>query len=591
MFHQRFKQILALTGLPCCDRSVRTLVSAHAFVSRGGSKVTIKNLDGSTFAQMVLAGAHHLSNNAQKIDALNVFPVPDGDTGTNMNLSMSSGAAEVKKQNSENISEVANSFAKGLLMGARGNSGVILSQIFRGFSKGMEKKETVTTKDLAKAFDTGVSTAYKAVMKPVEGTILTVAKDAAKEAVKVAEKEEDIIQLMESVITEAKASLKRTPDLLPVLKEVGVVDSGGQGLVTVYEGFLSVLKGEELPEHITEIEMDDMVNAEHHKITQDFMDTSDIEFGYCTEFMVKFEDDKLQKQPFNEDDFRNELSKHGDSLLVVSDDEIVKVHIHAEYPGTCMTLGQRYGSLINMKIENMREQHTAIVGNKTSEPKEKKLTEYGIVTVAMGEGIKTLLESLGATVVIEGGQTMNPSTQDIANAIKETNAKNVLVLPNNKNILMAADQAAEIADVNVRVIPTKTIPQGISAMLAFHPESDIDGNKEAMNEARSHVKTGQVTYAVRDTQIDGITIENGNFMGILDGKIKATHKDKTEAVKLLLEEMISEDDEILTILQGEDVADQDVEELTSFVEEKYEDIEIEVHKGNQPIYSYIFSVE
>ncbi|WP_042223809.1 DAK2 domain-containing protein [Oceanobacillus manasiensis] len=553
--------------------------------------MTMKKMDGSTFAQMVLAGAHHLSNNAQKIDALNVFPVPDGDTGTNMNLSMSSGANEVKKQNSDEIYEVANSFAKGLLMGARGNSGVILSQIFRGFSKGMDKKSTVTTKDLAQAFDTGVTTAYKAVMKPVEGTILTVAKDAAKQAVKAAEKEDDIIQLMESVLDEAKASLKRTPDLLPVLKEVGVVDSGGQGLVTVYEGFLSALKGEELPDHIAEIDMTDMVNAEHHKITQDFMDTSDIEFGYCTEFMVKFEDEKIEENPFDEEAFRDELSKHGDSLLVVSDEEIVKVHIHAEYPGTCMTLGQQYGSLINMKIENMREQHTAIVGNKTTEQKPKKQTEYGIVTVAMGEGLKVLLESLGATVVIEGGQTMNPSTQDIANAIQETNAKNVLVLPNNKNILMAADQAADLAEVNVRVIPTKTIPQGISAMLAFHPESDIDANKEAMDEARSHVKTGQVTYAVRDTQIDGITIENGNYMGILDGKIKATHKEKTEAVKLLLQEMISEDDEILTILQGEDVTDEDVAELESYVEQTFEDIEIEVHKGNQPIYSYIFSVE
>lgn len=553
--------------------------------------MTVKSLDGITFAQMVLAGAHHLSNNANKIDALNVFPVPDGDTGTNMNLSMSSGAGEVKKQNSNSVSEVANTFAKGLLMGARGNSGVILSQIFRGFAKGMEKKSALTAKDLAKAFDAGVGTAYKAVMKPVEGTILTVAKDAAKQAVKTATKEEDIIQLMESVIAEAKASLKRTPDLLPVLKEVGVVDSGGQGLVTVYEGFLAALKGEEFPEAVSDIDMDDMVNAEHHKTTQDFMDTADIEFGYCTEFMVKFEEEKLAEHPFDEDQFRNELSEHGDSLLVVSDDEIVKVHIHAEYPGTCMTLGQQYGSLINMKIENMREQHTALVGDKTKAPKQTKQAEYGIVTVAMGEGIKAMLESLGATVVIEGGQTMNPSTQDIANAIKEANAKNVLVLPNNKNILMAADQAAELAEVNVRVVPTKTIPQGISAMLSFHPDTDIDANKEAMDEARSHVKTGQVTYAVRDTQIDGITIENGNFMGILDGKIKATHQDRFEAVKLLLQEMVTEDDEILTILQGEDVTDQDVEELVSFLEQTYKDLEIEVHNGNQPIYSYIFSVE
>ncbi|AIF43799.1 DAK2 domain-containing protein [Virgibacillus sp. SK37] len=551
--------------------------------------MTIQKLDGITFAQMVLSGAHHLSNNAQKIDALNVFPVPDGDTGTNMNLSITSGASEVKKQDSNSISIVADAFAKGLLMGARGNSGVILSQIFRGFSKGLEKKETVTAEDLAVAFESGVTAAYKAVMKPVEGTILTVAKDAASAATEHSGLN-NIVELMEKVVEEAKASLKRTPELLPVLKEVGVVDSGGQGLVTIYEGFLAFLKGEKLPENNADIDMEDMVNAEHHKITQDFMDTSEIEFGYCTEFMVKFEEEKTSENPFNEEAFRNELSEHGDSLLVVSDDEIVKVHIHAEYPGACLSLGQQYGSLINMKIENMREQHTAIVGkNKKEKPKEK--SEYAIVTVAMGKGLKELLESLGATVVIEGGQTMNPSTKDITDAIKQANAKNVLILPNNKNIIMAADQAAELADEEVRVVPTKTIPQGISAMLAFHPDADLDMNKETMNEARQHVKTGQVTYAVRDTQIDGITIENGHFMGILDGKITSTNQNHFETVKLLLQEMITEEDEILTILQGEDVKDEELNTLIEFVEETYEDIEIEVHKGNQPIYSYILSVE
>src|SRR5690606_25153818 len=384
---------------------------------------------------MVLTGAHHLTNNAKKIDALNVFPVPDGDTGTNMNLSMTSGANEVKKNKSENISEVAAAFSKGLLMGARGNSGVILSQIFRGFAKGMEKKASLTTDDLAIAFDAGVQTAYKAVMKPVEGTILTVAKDAAKRAVEIAKTEDDIIVMLEKVLQEAKASLKRTPDLLPVLKEVGVVDSGGQGLVTVYEGFLAALKGEELPEDIDTVEMDNMINAEHHKSAQDFMDTSDIEFGYCTEFMVKFEDDKLKENPFDETDFRNELSEHGDSLLVVSDEDVVKVHVHTEYPGNVLTIGQRHGSLINMKIENMREQHTAIVGEKAQHETPKEKAEFGIVTVAMGSGLKTLFESLGATVVIEGGQTMNPSTQDITEAINKANAKNVIVLPNNKNIV------------------------------------------------------------------------------------------------------------------------------------------------------------
>lgn len=553
--------------------------------------MTVQKLDGVTFAQMVRFAAHHLSNNAAKIDALNVFPVPDGDTGTNMNLSMTSGASEVKKLNTNNISEVAETFAKGLLMGARGNSGVILSQIFRGFARGMDKKEKLTTSDLAKSFEDGVTMAYKAVMKPVEGTILTVAKDAAQQAVKEGNKENDVIALMEKILVEAKASLKRTPDLLPVLKEVGVVDSGGQGLVTIYEGFLAALKGEELPEDSSDIDMEEMVNAEHHKITQDFMDTSDIEFGYCTEFMVKFEEDKIAEIPFNEEDFRNELSEHGDSLLVVSDEDIVKVHIHAEYPGACMTLGQRYGSLINMKIENMREQHTALVGSKGEKDTPKEQAEYAIVTVAMGKGLTALLKSLGASVIIEGGQTMNPSTKDITDAVIKAHAKNVLILPNNKNIIMAAEQAAEFAEQNVEVVPTQTIPQGISAMLAFHPDADITSNKETMDEARKQVKTGQVTYAVRDTQLDGITIKNGNFMGIADGKIKATHQNKTETVKLLLKEMITEEDEILTILQGEDVEDQEMEDLVNDVQETYEDMEIEVHKGNQPIYSYILSVE
>jgi hypothetical protein len=540
---------------------------------------------------MVQLGAHHLSANAQKIDALNVFPVPDGDTGTNMNLTITSGVNEVKKQESDDISKVADAFAKGLLMGARGNSGVILSQIFRGFSKGLANKPRVNTNDIAMALESGITMAYKAVMKPVEGTILTVAKDAANEAVKIAETEEDIIVLIDKVIKEAKASLKRTPDLLPILKEVGVVDSGGQGLVTIYEGFAASLKGEALPEEPYGFAMEEMVNAEHHKVTQDFMDTSEIEFGYCTEFMVKFENDKVKENPFDEDNFRQELSEHGDSLLVVSDDELVKVHIHAEYPGTCMTLGQRYGSLINMKIENMREQHTALVGDNKAEKKPKEKTEYGILTVAMGSGLKELFESLGTTKVIEGGQTMNPSTQDISDAIKEVNAKNVIILPNNKNIVMAAEQAADLAEENVKVVPTTSIPQGISAMFAFHPEADLESNRNEMDEARQQVKTGQVTYAIRDTRIDGMKIKENNFMGIMDGDIKAAHQDKKEAVKLLLSEMITNDDEILTILYGEDVEEKEVNELTAFIEENYEDIEVEVHNGAQPIYSYIFSVE
>ncbi|MBN8234399.1 DAK2 domain-containing protein [Halobacillus kuroshimensis] len=554
--------------------------------------MTLQKLDGRTLAEMILQGAHYLKQNSQMIDALNVFPVPDGDTGTNMNLSMTSGADEVRNVSQDHAGAVSTSLSKGLLMGARGNSGVILSQVFRGFAKAIENKEVLTTRDFSDALQGGVKTAYKAVMKPVEGTILTVAREAAEASVEIAEKEEDFIPFMEGVVEAAKASLKRTPELLPVLKEVGVVDSGGQGLVTIYEGFLANLKGEEMPDVEEMVSMNEMVNAEHHKLAQDFMNTEDIHYGYCTEFMVKFEEDKLAENPYDEEAFRNRLSEFGDSLLVVSDEELVKVHVHVEYPGEAMTLGQKYGSLINMKIENMREQHTSIVGNKKAKAAPEKKAPYGIVTVSMGEGMKKLFESLGATVIIQGGQTMNPSTQDLSEAIKEAHAERVFILPNNKNIVMAAEQAAEMAEAEVAVIPTKTIPQGMSAMLGFNPEADLDTNKEEMISLMSEVKTGQITYAVRDTQIDGLDIEKGHFMGISDGKISATDKDALMTAKTLLNQMIDEDeDEILTILTGEGVDDKDVAELEAYVEETFEDLEVEIHHGGQPIYSYIFSIE
>ncbi|MCP3026163.1 DAK2 domain-containing protein [Halobacillus sp. A5] len=554
--------------------------------------MTVREINGTKLAEMVLQGAQHLKANSQMIDALNVFPVPDGDTGTNMNLSMTSGAEEVKKITENHAGAVGQALAKGLLMGARGNSGVILSQLFRGFSKTCEQKEALTTKDLAEAFQGGVKTAYKAVMKPVEGTILTVAREAGEAAETIAAQEDDVVAFMEGVTNAAKESLKRTPDLLPVLKEVGVVDSGGQGLLTIYEGFLANLKGEDMPEAgSSSVSMDEMVNAEHHKSAQDFMETSEIEFGYCTEFMVKFEQDKLEQNPYDEEQFREELSRHGDSLLVVSDEELIKVHIHAEYPGETMTLGQRYGSLINMKIENMREQHTSIVGDK-KKTKAKELSEYGIVTVAMGEGVTRLFESLGADVVIQGGQTMNPSTKDISDAIDQVNAKNVLILPNNKNITMAAEQAAELAEADVKVVASKTIPQGMSALLGFNPDTDLQTNYEEMTGLMSQVKSGQVTYAVRDTQIEGLSIEKGHFMGIYEGDIKATKQSQFETAKNLLDEMIDEDeDEIVTIISGEEVSQEEQDELEAYLEERFEDIEVELHYGGQPIYSYIIAVE
>jgi uncharacterized protein len=560
--------------------------------------VSITVLDGKRFAEMVMQGANHLSSNAKYVDALNVFPVPDGDTGTNMNLSMTSGAKEVRNNVQAHIGKVGTALSKGLLMGARGNSGVILSQLFRGFSKAIEQKSEITASEFADALNTGVETAYKAVMKPVEGTILTVAKDSARRGVQAAQNEDDIIKVLEEVLKEAKASLNRTPDLLPVLKEVGVVDSGGQGLVFVYEGFLAELKGEKLPDAPASLpSMDEMVNAEHHKSVQGHINTADIEFGYCTEFMVKLEEEKLNGKSFSEDHFRQDLSRFGDSLLVIADEELVKVHIHSEQPGDVLSYGQKYGSLVNMKIENMRQQHTNIVGEthtplRTGEPaKTNEKLEYGIVAVSMGSGIADLFRSIGAQVVIEGGQTMNPSTEDIVKAIKDANAKKIIILPNNKNIIMAAQQAAEVAEEDVVVIPSKTVPQGMAALLAFNPGAGLQDNESGMSEALSHVKTGQITFAVRDTSIDGLEIEKEDFMGIADGKIVVKDKDKNESAKKLLTHMIDEDAEIITILKGEDASEEDLKAIADFLEKEYEDIEVEVHDGKQPLYAFIFSIE
>ncbi|WP_394232567.1 DAK2 domain-containing protein [Niallia oryzisoli] len=560
--------------------------------------MSITVLDGKRFAEMVIQGANHLATNANYVDALNVFPVPDGDTGTNMNLSMTSGAKEVKQNVQEHIGKVGLALSKGLLMGARGNSGVILSQLFRGFSKAIEQKAIINGNDFARAFEAGVETAYKAVMKPVEGTILTVAKDAAKMAVQAAQKSDDLIYIMEEVVKEAKASLNRTPDLLPVLKEVGVVDSGGQGLVFVYEGFLAELKGEQLPDSPASLpSMDELVSAEHHKSVQGHINTSDIVFGYCTEFMVKLEDKKLVNKPFSEEAFRQDLSKLGDSLLVISDDEVVKVHIHSEEPGNVLNYGQSYGSLINMKIENMRQQHTNIVGETHSVLKEaapapkKEKQEFGIVAVSMGSGVADLFRSIGAHAVIEGGQTMNPSTEDIVKAIKEVHAHKVIILPNNKNIIMAAEQAVELCDEDVVVIPSKTVPQGLSALLAFNSTIDLAANKKNMSDAMQHVKTGQITFAVRDTTIDGLEIEKDDFMGILDGKIVVKNKDKQLTANELLEKMIDDDSEIVTILKGTDASEEDLAALVAFIEERFSDVEVEVHNGQQPLYPFIIAVE
>ncbi|MDL0418508.1 DAK2 domain-containing protein [Caldifermentibacillus hisashii] len=557
--------------------------------------MSITMIDGKRFAEMIFYGANRLSQNAKYVDSLNVFPVPDGDTGTNMNLSIQSGAKEVRNNIVPHVGKVGQALSRGLLMGARGNSGVILSQLFRGFAKAIEAKESLDITDFAEALNAGVTTAYKAVMKPVEGTILTVAKDSAKKALEVSKTTTDMTVLMEEVVKEAKASLKRTPELLPVLKEVGVVDSGGQGLVFVYEGFLAQLKGEKVDELTTaEVSMDQLVKQEHHKSVQGFINTEDIVYGYCTEFMVKFKDSKLKNHPFSEEKFRNDLSEYGDSLLVIADDQLAKVHIHTEQPGVVLTYGQQYGDLINLKIENMRQQHTTILENdkvNTVQEQQKQPSEYGIVAVSMGSGIRDLFKSIGAEVVIEGGQTMNPSIEDIVKAIEQVNAEKVFILPNNKNIILAAEQARDVCDKQVIVIPSKTVPQGLAALLAFNPSVDAEKNEKAMNDALKTVKSGQITFAIRDTMIDNLTIKKDDYMGIEEGSIVVSNRDLNVTAKELLNKMLDEDSEILTIIKGEEATEEQTKAIVQFVEEKFPEVEIEIHDGKQPLYQFIFSVE
>lgn len=545
-------------------------------------------IDGLMFRRMILSGASNLKKNADYVDSLNVFPVPDGDTGTNMNLSMSSGVAEVEPLDDAHIGNVGKHFSKGLLMGARGNSGVILSQLFRGFSKAIETKEEIDTDDFIEALKQGVNTAYKAVMKPVEGTILTVAKDAGKKAEEFNGSDVSMVELITTTLEEAKASLKRTPDLLPVLKEVGVVDSGGQGLVYVYEGFLSALTGEEIPDNPAQaVESFTDDGHDHDNDFNDFMSVDDIEHGYCTEFMVRFEDDKRQ---FNEDDFRNEMSEFGDSLLVINDDEIVKVHVHTERPGEAFTYAATYGELIKMKVENMREQFRTVHGEK-NKAAEKQSYDTAIITVSSGDGINELFKSIGVTHVINGGQTMNPATEDIVNVIKGEDVKKVIILPNNKNIIMAAEQAVEVLEIPAIVVASTSIPEGLASMLSFNPEASLEDNKAAMSESLEHVQTGQVTYSVRDTKIDGVDIKKDQHMGIAEGKIITANDSKKDALHTLISKMINEDTEIITILIGEDGTEEEVESVIEDIEGAHEDVEFEIHNGAQPVYSYLISVE
>ncbi|WP_443081217.1 DAK2 domain-containing protein [Vagococcus sp.] len=556
----------------------------------------VKAINGGQFQAMVQAGANRLNQNAEFVNSLNVFPVPDGDTGTNMDLSMTSGAKAVRDATSEHVGELAAILSKGLLMGARGNSGVILSQIFRGFSKQIVNEEELDAQQLADAFKNGVETAYKAVMKPVEGTILTVSRGAAIAAEKKAKTSDDCIEVMEAALKGAKKALAKTPDMLPVLKEVGVVDSGGQGLVFVYEGFFESLSGKVVESDLhqpTPGQMDAMVNAEHHRSVSGAVATEDIKFGYCTEIMVRIGEGPTVDSEFDYDTFRNYLNELGDSLLVVADDEIIKVHVHTEQPGEVMNYGQKFGSLIKIKVDNMRVQHETILEHEHESEKEtpKERVPYGIISVAAGEGVQELFRSMGANYIISGGQTMNPSTEDILKAIDAVHAEKVIILPNNKNIFMAADQAAEVSEIPAIVIPSKTISQGMTALLSFNDQVSLEDNESAMRDMLEDVVSGQVTTAVRDTSIDGVEITKDDFIGMIEGKIVVSKADRFDVSLDTLKGMLQDDSEIITIIIGEDGQKEEAERLEAALMEVDEDLEVEIHQGDQPVYPYLFSAE
>ena len=543
-----------------------------------------QKINGHDFYNMVVNASNRLLEESDFVNALNVFPVPDGDTGTNMSMTFKAAVKEIENLNSESIGETSKILAKGALMGARGNSGVILSQILRGISKGLEGKTEVDGKELAVAFEEGSKAAYKAVMRPTEGTILSVIRAAAESVTNVEER--NIIAVMETVVTNAKIMLDKTPDLLPALKKAKVVDSGGMGLYIILQGMLDALKND-IKAEIKDVAVKS-AGATGAASTEDV----DIKFGYCTEFIILGDAAKSKE-------FQDKIESLGDSMIVVGYEDVIKVHIHTNDPCKVLSNAVQYGELSKIKIDNMREEHREVLALKNEEaasdvqkevaPDESK--KYAFISVAMGDGITRVLKDLGVDYVIEGGQTMNPSTQDMMECISKLNADHIFILPNNKNIIMAAEQAAEISDKDVRVIPTKSIPQGITAITMFNYEADVDANEEALKEALEMVKTGSVTYAVRDTEMDGIEIKEGNMLGLVESKIKAVGEDYFEVAKEILESMIDEDSELITIFYGKDVDESKMEEFIAELEDKYDDFDVQCYKGDQPLYYFIMSVE
>lgn len=566
--------------------------------------MAITTIDAPVLAKMFLAGAKNLEAKKEWINELNVFPVPDGDTGTNMTMTIMSAATEVSNLGANpSMADLAKAISSGSLRGARGNSGVILSQLFRGFTREIREHDELDTVVLSDAFQRAVETAYKAVMKPKEGTILTVAKGAADRAMEMIGETEDLTVFLDEVIKYAVEVLDRTPEMLPVLKEAGVVDSGGQGLVTVLQGAYDALMGKEIDYTIETSAAGGVV-----KISEQAQ--QDIKFGYCTEFIIVLNQPLEQKQEL---DFKAFLDSIGDSIVVVADDEITKVHVHTNDPGLAIQRALTYGSLSKIKIDNMREEHQEklikdaqkvaaqqkeednerrVRQDRMAEKEQKPKKDMGFVSVSIGEGINEIFKGLGADYIIAGGQTMNPSTEDVLNAIEEVNADNIFILPNNKNIILAANQAASlIEEKNIFVIPTKTVPQGITALINFMPDSSAQENAKRMTEELSNVKSGQVTYAVRDTLLDGKSIKQGDYMGLGDGTILSVGSDMETVTKEMIAEMVDEDSAIISVYYGEEVEEAAAEKLGADLEEQFEDCEVEVHFGGQPIYYYVISVE
>ncbi|MHB1315654.1 MAG: DAK2 domain-containing protein [Christensenellales bacterium] len=546
--------------------------------------MSLVTIDAAMFREMMIAAASVIEKNKKILNDMNVFPVPDGDTGINMSLTLLAAAKEINHIGGKDLSAIANEVAIGALKGARGNSGVILSQIIRGFSKDIQGKTELTTRDFANALQSGVTAAYKAVMKPKEGTILTIARAVADEAKRQAAKGSNFYVLMDAIIEEGNRMLALTPKMLPVLAQAGVVDAGGKGLMFMYQGFKMALDGEEISG------LDMPAADEHVNVTASARDDlGDIEFGYCTEFFIKDIYSFVTEQSI--DNLRDRLGRIGDSLVVVGDKELIKIHVHTNVPGLALQFGLRLGQLSNVKIDNMREQHNELIPqapNKKAEPEQK---EYAVIAVSSGEGLKAIFKDLGVDAVIEGGQSMNPSIEVISNAIELAPSQKIFILPNNKNIILAAQQAAQCSGKQVSVINTKSIPQGIAALLAFNPETDFDTNKEEMEQSISSVKTGQVTYAVRDSKMNGNEIHKGDYIGLCNGDIAVVGTNVDDVAVELIEKMVSEGDDIVTVFYGEGISKEQAEETISRLEEKLPDCEFSVHDGGQPVYSYVISVE